>query len=99
MAASKVPPRLYHQVLTMLSYGQHPWITRGPQGHLTVTTGRCAEACGTNAERLRQSLYKLVDLGILASITWQRHYFVAQLIPPQGAGWVVGPPSPTKADE
>lgn len=75
----------------MLAYGDHDWITRGPHGTMTVTTGRCAEACQTNQERLRAALYRLVDMGCLASMSWHRHYFVAQLVPPKGLGWISGP--------
>jgi len=93
MANPKVPPRLHNAVSTMLLYGQHPWLTRGPGGHVTVTTGACATACGTNQERLRDSLYKLLDLGLLSRVVWQRHYFVVTVVPPVGMAWVTGDPT------
>lgn len=97
MADPKVPPRLHDSILTMLLYGRHDWLTRGPGGHTTVTTGRCAEACGTNQERLRQALYRLLDLQLLAKVIWQRHYFVVTLTPPPGMAWVTGDPNPDEA--
>jgi len=73
----------------LLMYGQHKWLERtGPT--LRLPNARLAGHFRTRAGRIREYLYELEDMGIIAQLRWNPHWTTLVIQPPINMAHNVG---------